>query len=195
MSLNASIKPILQNPIKSLDWDYLTRTVSQNFSRARELLTSEGVHLETLRLLGAQSVRRSEPYGRKVLYRGENFEVMLATWRKGAACAPHDHGFSKGVVWLVDGDFKETHYELKTSLTVLGKTIFHPAGTLLTVTAGDIHSMVALDGGMSLHIYTPPIQEMKVFDSQNRCTLTVDDDCGAWIPFDKTQVVSQREWL
>jgi len=178
----------------NLDWSSITQDVSSRMTHAKEILAEAGVTPLTLRSLSVPSIKQGEPYGRNVLHRGDQFEVMLATWSKGAECAPHNHGFSRGVVWLVEGDFRETHYELDRNLSVLGKSILRPVGTLLNVTPGDIHSMVALDGGISLHIYTPAIQEMKVFDPNTRRTLIVSDDCGAWVPQDSQQIISFEEW-
>jgi predicted metal-dependent enzyme (double-stranded beta helix superfamily) len=181
-------------PTTDRDWSLITQSLSTQFEKTKELLTEAGISLESLKALSVAAAKANEPYGRNVLYRSDLFEVMLATWSKGAECAAHDHGFSKGVVWLVEGDFSETHYELGKSLVVLGKPIYRPAGTLLRVTPGDIHSMVAKDGGISLHIYTPAIQTMKVFDVQKSRTLTVTDDCGAWVPVNSQQILAEEAW-
>jgi cysteine dioxygenase len=174
------------------DWASITAALEPRFEHARTILTQAGVNETSLRALSVPPV--SDPYGRKVLFRSEKFEVMLATWASGAECAPHDHGDARGIVWLVEGDFTETHYELTENLTVIGKPLSRPAGTLLRVTPGDIHSMVAHKGGMSLHIYTPSIHDMKVFDTEKRRTLVVTDDCGAWVPH-PSQIVSEEAWL
>jgi len=175
------------------DWSEITQKLAGQFEKTRELLSSFDVSAEKLKPLRAVATT-AEPYGRKVLFRSEKFEVMLASWTQGAECAPHDHGFSRGVVWLVDGDFVEMHYDLQQDLKTVGKGILRPEGSFLRVTPGDIHSMVASNGGLSLHIYTPAIHRMKVYDQAQRRTLTVSDDCGAWIPLDTTQILDQEPW-
>lgn len=175
------------------DWEQITSALEPRFEETRNVLSRAGINAESLRALRVHPV--NEPYGRKVLFRSDKFEVMLATWASGAECAPHDHGFSRGIVWLVEGDFSETHYELTENLVVIGKPLARTMGTLLRVTPGDIHSMVAHCGGMSLHIYTPSIHDMKVFDAEKRRTLTVTDDCGAWVPQNTAQIVNEEAWL
>jgi predicted metal-dependent enzyme (double-stranded beta helix superfamily) len=189
--------PKMQEPNKNnsdWDWPYITGLLSAQFNLTREILSEAGVTCKALKSLSIPSIHKEEPYGRYILHRGDRFEVMLASWSRGAECAPHDHGFSNGVVWLLDGDFRETHYELEKNLAVLGKSVLRPHGTLLAVTPGDIHSMVALDGGVSLHIYTPPIEQMKVFDPNGRRTLIVNGDCGAWVPSSTAQILQEIQW-
>ncbi|RYZ79861.1 MAG: hypothetical protein EOP04_26955 [Proteobacteria bacterium] len=176
------------------DWPALVREIGLDFERAPEILAKAGLSIQKLRGLSVPSITMDQPYGRHVLFQTDQCEVMLASWSKGAECAPHDHGFSKGLVWLVDGNFRETHYELGKNLSVLGKSILRKSGTILNVTPGDIHSMVALDGGISLHIYSPAIQDMKVFDPNLRRTLSVTGDCGAWVPTNKNQIISEEAW-
>ena len=40
----------------------------------------------------------SDPYSRLLLHADDDVEVMVARWRPGARCAPHDHGGSGGFV-------------------------------------------------------------------------------------------------
>lgn len=135
-----------------------------------------------------------EPYGRRILYRSATHEVMLATWAKGAECAPHDHGWSTGIVWLVSGRFMESEYTFDGGLTLTDSKPLSRSMSVMRVDHSDIHSMRSLDQGISLHIYSPPIVQMKVYDQANRRVITVSDDCGAWIPADKKYILDIRPW-
>ncbi len=119
---------------------------------------------------------------------------MLANWNPNTECAPHDHGFSEGIVWLFKGSFIENHYSLNQNLISCGPARVWPEGSVLRVTCGDIHSMRPAKNGMSLHIYSPPIHDMKVYDQINRTTLTVTNDCGAWIPTQNSKILHRMPW-
>ena len=140
-------------------------------------------------------VRSGEPYGRRVLFSSRDYEVMLASWREGAECAPHNHGFSRGFVWLVEGTFLENQYTFENGQLHLIQTKLHgSASTIVPVDEPDIHSMRVPHGGLSLHIYCPPIHRMKVYDPEKFRTLVVSDDCGAWIPANQKLIVDVRSW-
>lgn len=132
------------------------------------------------------------PYGRRPLYRDADGEVLLVAWSEAVECAPHDHGSSAGRVLLLRGTFIEKHWGWRRR--ELQPLTMHQwgAGAVLNVTG--IHSMQAVGCGVSLHLYTPAITMMRVYDPQSRRTFVVSDDCGAWIPRDHTQIVSVEDW-
>ena len=136
------------------------------------------------------------PYTRKVLYSNDQCEIMVAYWSKGQSSAPHDHGSSKGWVFFLKGHFEEKSYKLLDSGLVADNKIHkHSAGAITKVESGDIHSCTSLDAnGVSFHVYFPTIHHMKVFDLNNRQTLTVTDDCGAWIPKNPHSIVAKTNW-
>jgi hypothetical protein len=175
------------------DWDAIARAVTGAPAQSLRVFADAGLSPSTLQPL-CQMPFLHDPYGRKVLYRSSSYEVMLATWALGAECAPHDHGFSNGVVWLAQGRFAEIRFALDGDLLPLGNPLKREPGVFLHVADGDIHSMRSLDAGLSLHIYSPPIRAMKVFDRLTRSTLTVSDDCGAWVPQDPTQILDRQAW-
>ncbi len=178
------------------DWTRLVVALRKDPTHMREILTTAGITIETLSALSI-SPRGREPYGRRVLYSTPDYEVMLATWSPGAECAPHNHGYAQGAVWLVTGTFIETHYIFEkelTDLTVSGEPTIWTQDNVLDVGINDIHSMRTSNGGMSLHFYSPAIQQMKVYDLKQRRTLTVTDDCGAWVPQNTQKILEQAAW-
>jgi ubiquinone/menaquinone biosynthesis C-methylase UbiE len=136
------------------------------------------------------------PYTRQVLFSNHQCEIMVAYWSKGQSSAPHDHGSSKGWVFFLQGNFEEKSYKfLDSGLVDSGKIFKHMTGDVTKVQNGDIHSCTSMDqNGISFHVYFPKIHKMKVFDLSKRQTLTVTDDCGAWIPKDPKYVVSKSNW-
>jgi cysteine dioxygenase len=125
------------------------------------------------------------PYGRRVLFAGEGLEVMVATWTRGVSCAPHDHGGAFGAVQVLQGRARHRIWTVQDGALRLLKEHTAGPGDLLTCGPDMIHSM-GDDGDdaplMTLHLYTPSIDFMVVYDTDGDETLVVDGDCGAWVP-------------
>jgi quercetin dioxygenase-like cupin family protein len=138
--------------------------------------------------------RVGQPYGRRVLLSNGEGEVMLASWRRGATCAPHDHGEARGLVIVIDGSFTEGVYAASTGglRTVSSRTV--SPGDALRVEEGLVHDMRAHGDGMTLHVYVPGIHTMRVYDRDARATLLVAGDCGAWVPDEPSQVLRRWAW-
>ena len=133
------------------------------------------------------------PYSRTVLGCSPHCEVMLARWTPGIACAPHDHGQSSGWVLFLEGEFSETSYAWESQALRPGPARVFLAGSRVGVEPGEIHSCQCSSAGLSLHLYFPRIEGMRVYDIRGQRTLTVSDDCGAWIPPSR-QIVRQHPW-
>ena len=124
----------------------------------------------------------AQPYGRQLLHQGPAGEVMLAGWARGGRSAPHDHGEAAGFVLVLEGQFSESMYSFD------GRELQRCAQRDLAVfeftsaQAGAIHDLHAISYGLTLHLYTPEIVAMRVFDVERRSTLFVTGDAGAWIP-------------
>ncbi|WP_454791678.1 methyltransferase domain-containing protein [Mycolicibacterium lutetiense] len=123
-----------------------------------------------------------EPYSRTILRVDDEVEIMLARWRPGHRCAPHDHGGAGGFVIVLDGRFEERRFGWDgPRLTVTGSTE-HLAGAVTGITSDVIHDMTGLDGGLTLHFYSPPATSMRVFDLDRSEMLELIGNYGAWIP-------------
>lgn len=138
--------------------------------------------------------RPDEPYGRLPLHRGERGEVLLVRWREDTFCAPHDHGQAGGFVSLLRGQFVERLWRWKDGDLVAAVERAYAAPALIEVKGGAIHDMKARGSGVGVHFYLPAIQAMKVFDRARRETLTVADDCGAWVPGDPALIQGRTAW-
>jgi quercetin dioxygenase-like cupin family protein len=135
-----------------------------------------------------------QPYGRAVLHQTPLGEVMLATWRKGARSAPHDHGKARGFVLMLEGRFCETVHEFDGTDLRATQEREVAAGDVLHAPAGLIHDLAAKTRGLSLHVYLPGIDAMRVYDRRARATLLVAGRCGAWIPREPELVLVRRNW-
>ena len=137
-----------------------------------------------------------EAYARTVRYSTEGLEVMIASWNQNQECLPHNHGASKGLVINLIGQFEETFYAWRQgTLTPVHSVLHKEEGSILEIGVSSIHSMHCKDvGGLTLHIYAPAIDKMKVFDLKNSRTLTVVNNCGAWIPLEQDQIINENYW-
>ena len=133
------------------------------------------------------------PYSRVVLSGAPECEIMLARWAPDRVCAPHDHGASAGWVFYFEQDFEEHAYKWRDGALVTHATHEHRAGSYTQVVKNEIHSCRSKGSGLSLHIYFPRIEKMRVFDLAARRTIIVTDNCGAWIPGPE-QRVKETAW-
>jgi quercetin dioxygenase-like cupin family protein len=138
--------------------------------------------------------RAGQPYGRRVLFASGEGEVMLASWRRGASCAPHDHGEARGLVIVLEGRFTEGVYAVSPGGLRHVSTRTVSAGDALAIDQGLVHDMRAHGDGMTLHVYVPGVHTMRVYDRETRSTLLVGDDCGAWVPDEPSQVLRRWAW-
>lgn len=123
-----------------------------------------------------------EPYSRSILRVDDEIEIMLARWRPGHRCAPHDHGGSGGFVVAVEGTFQERRFSWDGAQLVVTETTTRPEGDAIRITPDVIHDMGAQAGGLSLHLYNPPAPGMRLFDLERAEALELVGDYGAWIP-------------
>lgn len=137
----------------------------------------------------------AEPYARLPLCQGNRGEVMLASWRPGGRSAPHDHGQARGFVVILQGLFVETTYQFDGTELRAAEEREHGIGDLLEAPPGMIHELEAQGAGLTLHVYVPRIEGMRVYDVGARATLRVSDDCGAWVPRRREAVLERRPWL
>ncbi|MEX3644313.1 cysteine dioxygenase family protein, partial [Mycolicibacterium porcinum] len=123
-----------------------------------------------------------EPYSRTILRVHDEVEIMLARWRPGRRCAPHDHGGAGGFVIVLEGRFEERRFDWDGPRLTVTSSAEHSAGAVTRITSDVIHDMAGLDGGLTLHLYSPPATSMRVFDLDTSEMLELVGNYGAWIP-------------
>lgn len=134
-----------------------------------------------------------KPYFRKLLFKNDQLELLVMNWSK-LECAPHDHGNSFGWIQVINGTAINTVYEVKddtfpkelfTEYQKQGQSFFAPKK--------GVHKMSVSDEGrlVTLHLYSPPITGMKVYNLEKCAACIVSDDCGAWWPENTRQMVKQ----
>lgn len=150
----------------------------------RELLARVAAARPTLNLLALEP-NDGEPYSRSILRVDDNVEIMLARWRPGHGCAPHDHDCAGGFVIPVEGTFRERRFDWAGTDLVVVEDASRPTDTAIQITAEVIHDMTAEAGGLSLHLYSPPPASMRVFDLDRAEAMELVGNYGAWIPRDE----------
>jgi ubiquinone/menaquinone biosynthesis C-methylase UbiE len=130
----------------------------------------------------AKSPNEGEPYSRSILRTDDTVEIMLARWRPGHGCAPHDHGGAGGFVIPVEGSFVERRFSWDGPQLVVAEHATRPEGIPISIDPDDIHDMTAGARGLTLHFYSPPASSMRVFDMERAEALELVGNYGAWIP-------------
>jgi cysteine dioxygenase len=106
------------------------------------------------------------PYGRNVLLRNEEYEIIVIYLPGNQATAIHDHGDSIGCTFVVQGEFLNKTYKLDPyRFPVQQDEYLVQAGDMLEVPYGQIHEMKNLrkDAMISLHVYSPPLHNIKAY--------------------------------
>ncbi|OLS34866.1 cysteine dioxygenase family protein [Bacillus sp. MRMR6] len=134
-----------------------------------------------------------KPYNRKLLYKNNDVEMLVMNW-SDLECAPHDHGSSHGWIQVLSGTSINSVYEV--SEDGLPTQLFHQyqhQGKTFYAPKKAVHKMKALNNTdmVTLHLYSPPISGMMVYDLEKCAACIVSNDCGAWWPDEQYQKVKE----
>jgi uncharacterized NAD(P)/FAD-binding protein YdhS len=109
-------------------------------------------------------------YGRRCIVRTEKFEVLVMTWLPGQRTGPHDHAGAISVFKILAGQAHETRFVQRVDSLVeplveqdlrTGE-VGSDAGELIHDVRNDAKNDDLL---VSLHIYSPPLPELRRFSS------------------------------
>ena len=135
---------------------------------------------------------REKPYYRKLLFHNDEVELLLMNWSQ-LACAPHDHGESMGWIQVIDGSTVNTVYACNNG--ELPEPLFSKKqqhGSVFYAPKAGIHTMKAVDESLvTLHLYSPPIKNMKVYDLELCAACIVSEQCGAWWPEEQREKIKE----
>ncbi|WP_173916896.1 cysteine dioxygenase family protein [Halobacillus sp. Marseille-Q1614] len=130
-----------------------------------------------------------KPYYRQMIYEDEHVEMIVMNWA-AIECAPHDHGQSVGWIQVIEGETKQTIYKAEgDSLPLPLFTEYKEKGKMFFAPRRGVHKMKRNgdDPLVTLHLYSPPIRGMKVYDLETCAACVVSSDCGAWWPNEQRQ--------
>ncbi|TSB47317.1 cysteine dioxygenase [Alkalicoccobacillus porphyridii] len=136
-----------------------------------------------------------KPYYRRLLFQNEEVELLVMNWSQ-LSCSPHDHGDSQGWIQVISGSTINTIYSCKHG--ELPEALFsrkEQNGSIFYAPKAGIHRMKANGGHdlVTLHLYSPPIQNMKVYDLKACAACIVSDECGAWWPEEQHQKIKEMK--
>ena len=134
-----------------------------------------------------------KPYYRKLLFQNDEVELLLMNW-SDLSCVPHDHGHSSGWIQVISGSTLNTVYRVdKGELPEAYFSRVEQKGSFFFAPRYGVHKMRAKEQELvTLHLYSPPIKEMIVYDLEACAACMVSDQCGAWWPEEQREKV--KEW-
>ncbi|MCA1066273.1 cysteine dioxygenase family protein [Rossellomorea sp. AcN35-11] len=134
-----------------------------------------------------------KPYYRKLLYQNHAAELLVMNW-SDMECAPHDHGDSMGWIQVMNGNSVNTIFEVKENQ--LPQEIFtreYKEGSFFFAPKKGVHKMRrgSEEALVTLHLYSPPIEGMMVYDLEKCAACLVSEECGAWWPENMKQKIKE----
>lgn len=153
MSSNSSpdeFPKVLQQLIKSVE-----KEEEMNPHKAKQLI--EKVNLETQHLIPWVDFNhpKSDSYGRKLIYKGDFYELMVMSWVPGDFSAIHDHGTAEWGAVQVFGSAEHAIFGIKKNeLRTLDRTTMNNK-QIIPVSHELIHQMGnnTQSNYLSLHLY------------------------------------------
>lgn len=122
---------------------------------ARQLLEASGITKEDLMPWADFNHPDADSYGRKLVYDGEYFELMVMSWVDGDMSSIHDHGYAEWGAVKLFGPAEHAVFKNKDGkLTTLSRCECED-GTVLAVDHDMIHQMgnVGKEPYLTLHLY------------------------------------------
>ena len=163
----------IQNPetlqsIQSLD-ELATSLSEEEQSKFSDLLHSLNLPTSAFDNYSSWS---AESYTRNCIIENEKFELILICWEQGQITPIHNHDGQECWVRIIDGEFRETIYQLDDvgELNVIRSTISKSNDITYMIDFMGFHSLENLSNkrSMSLHLYAKPIRNCKLFDDKTR---------------------------
>lgn len=119
-------------------------------------------------------------YARNSIYRNEDFEALVITWRSGQRSPIHNHKGSACAIYVVDGTASEILFERSDHGSLYpARTEHYTAGTVCGSFDEDVHQIVNLQAAhkdlVSLHVYSPPLKGMELFSLSQSTFADYDD--------------------
>lgn len=94
------------------------------------------------------------------------YDVWLITWPDGSGLAPHDHGGSRSVLQVVDGELLETVTD-QVDRHAPVRHVLGP-GDVARTAPSSVHEIVNFSGddATTIHAYSPPLADIAFFRLQ-----------------------------
>lgn len=99
------------------------------------------------------------------------YEAWLLSWPPGTAIEPHDHGDSNGAFVVIRGELTELQWaggQRRARTLLEGEVSLVPVGAVHGVASGGSTT------AHSVHVYSPPLTEMRFFGDDGREVLGIE---------------------
>lgn len=124
-------------------------------SMAKRLLEESPITAEDLAPWAQYDHPDADSYGRKLMFDGGCFELMVMSWVDGDMAAIHDHGYTQWGAVKLFGDAEHAIFKMRDGrLTTAERRVFNK-GDVVSVGHDLIHQMgnVGAEPFLSLHLY------------------------------------------
>ncbi len=123
--------------------------------RVKELVLRADVQVEDMMQYEDFDHPVEDCYGRKLVYDGGQFEVMVMSWQPGDYSSIHNHGYTDWGVVQVFGHTHHMIYNLKNRHLSFAKKEILPKGAAIKVNNAFIHQMgnSTTQPYLTLHVY------------------------------------------
>lgn len=118
---------------------------------------------------------REDSYGRNLVCRKENYELLVLSWLPNQSTPIHDHNGQRSWMWIHSGKLTLRNYrhskDKKEGLQICGPDQIVRAGELTYIDDQiGLHEIVNSSGkpAVSLHLYAEPISQCRCFDPKTK---------------------------
>lgn len=138
---------------------YLIHTLEQTTSltpaQAKNLLIKANISPKDLVFWADFEHPDTDSYGRKLVFQGKNFEIMVMSWNSGDFSAIHDHGSTQWGAVQCFGKAEHYIYSFTEGILTTVKSDHYTPGEVYAVDHNLIHQMgnAGDESFLSLHIY------------------------------------------
>lgn len=197
VSSNQPVSTIAELP-SSLKYiaEKLERNRNLKPSQMRKIILEAGVKVEELKPWADFDHPVQDSYGRKLVYKGDNFEIMVMSWRPGDFSTIHDHGHTQWGAVQVFGPAEHATFRYgEGKISTLARWSMNNGDAV-----GVHHSLVHQMGNpthdtffLSLHVYGEPgdidnvTGDARVFDLENQTIQRVDGGVFFALPLEEVK--------
>ena len=173
-SANSSVSP------RSLD-DFIQRLTRRSGVKRLDFLLAELERFAPTREeLAPWCIFDEHCYARNSVFKNEDFEALVLTWRSGQRSPIHNHRGSSCAGYVVEGVASEVSFERSPHGALFpAKTEHVSPGRACGSFDQEIHQIANLQGAgtelISLHVYSPPLKGMELFSLSQSTFADYDD--------------------
>ncbi len=104
-----------------------------------------------------------DKYMKTLVYRNNIYDIYVISWNKNQESPIHDHPDKGCIMTILDGNIEELLYDNELNLI---KTLEYKAGDVTYIDNNiGFHKMKTIDKCITLHIYSPPLYSMNIYNS------------------------------